>query len=227
MTEGSPERPTRLLFIRHGESEVTVRGVIGGEGSCTGLSELGQQQASRLHDRFAAGGETAVSLAYASTLPRAIETAEIVLPALDGVELRIEEDLEELRPGSSDGMRFTDIHATYAPLPGDEDPFRPFAPGAESRGAFHHRVGSMVHELIRRHPGECLALFCHGGVVDVAMRLALGSGLRIGFDLWTYNTSITELQLTPPHEGRPPRWRIVRYNDAAHLAGLPTETPRS
>jgi len=41
------------------------------------------------------------------------------------------------------------------------------------------------------------------------------------FDLWTINTSITEFVVTTPG-----RWRLVRYNDHAHLAGLPEETPR-
>jgi probable phosphoglycerate mutase len=37
------------------------------------------------------------------------------------------------------------------------------------------------------------------------------------FEVHTMNTSITELVHV-----RPGRWRVVRYNDAAHLAGLPS-----
>jgi probable phosphoglycerate mutase len=40
-----------------------------------------------------------------------------------------------------------------------------------------------------------------------------------GFDLYTTNTSITELRQVSP------KWRLLRYNDAAHLAGLPEATP--
>ena len=35
------------------------------------------------------------------------------------------------------------------------------------------------------------------------------------FQIYTRNTSITELVLVKPNI-----WRLVRYNDAAHLAGL-------
>jgi probable phosphoglycerate mutase len=35
------------------------------------------------------------------------------------------------------------------------------------------------------------------------------------FELNTLNTSLTELSLI-----RPGRWRLLRYNDAAHLEGL-------
>ena len=42
-----------------------------------------------------------------------------------------------------------------------------------------------------------------------------------GFELNTLNTAITEAETTERGE----RWRLLRYNDVAHLEGLPTETP--
>jgi len=68
---------TRLLLVRHGESVVTVNRVLGGIKSCTGLSDLGKQQAAALHDRWIDGENPGATVLYASTLPRAIETAEI------------------------------------------------------------------------------------------------------------------------------------------------------
>ncbi len=43
---------TRLILIRHGESNVTVRRVIGGFRTCDGLSPLGSEQAHRLAARL-------------------------------------------------------------------------------------------------------------------------------------------------------------------------------
>ncbi len=40
------------------------------------------------------------------------------------------------------------------------------------------------------------------------------------FEVATHNTSLTEFVTVPPREGRTARWRLVRYNDAAHLAGV-------
>ena len=37
-----------------------------------------------------------------------------------------------------------------------------------------------------------------------------------------WHPNLTDLELT-----RPGRWRLNRYNDHAHLAGLPPETPRA
>ena len=46
------EDKTRLILIRHGESNVTVERILGGEKSCTGLSDLGRAQACALRDRL-------------------------------------------------------------------------------------------------------------------------------------------------------------------------------
>jgi hypothetical protein len=46
----------------------------------------------------------------------------------------------------------------------------------------------------------------------------LGVGMHAPFDLWTLNTSITEFAQGPA------RWMLRRYNDTAHLAGLPEKT---
>ena len=75
---------TRLLLIRHGESEVTVKQIIGGDLACTGLSPLGRHQAEMLGDRWAQGHEPKVDALWSSTLPRATETAELLSPALGG-----------------------------------------------------------------------------------------------------------------------------------------------
>jgi probable phosphoglycerate mutase len=63
---------------------------------------------------------------------------------------------------------------------------------------------------------------CHGGVIDAAFRGLLRLPAHGAFELQTTNTSLTELVTT-----RRDRWRLVRYNDAAHLAGLPAESPRA
>jgi probable phosphoglycerate mutase len=66
-----------MVFIRHGESVHKVQGVVGEPRGCRGLTETGRAQAAsvahRLAEEAAAWGDVAV---YASTLPRAIQTAE-------------------------------------------------------------------------------------------------------------------------------------------------------
>ena len=88
------DKKTRVILVRHGESNVTVQRILGGEKSCTGLSDLGQKQASALHDRLDKE-KAKVDHLYASTMPRAMETAEIIQPSLRLDQLHLDPELVE------------------------------------------------------------------------------------------------------------------------------------
>lgn len=222
MSEQASEfRSTRVVLIRHGESEVTVRRVIGGPRTCTGLSELGRQQVLRLHARLTDTNELAPTVLYASAYPRAIETAEMIAPAL-GLEVTVEPGFGEHDPGPHcDGLTFTEFIERYGMPDWESDPHLETFPGGETLAQFHHRVGATLSRAVREHAGGAIVVACHGGVVDAAFRLLLGTSLTGRFELYTSNASLTEFV-----HARPGRWRLVRYNDAAHLAGLPNETRR-
>ncbi|MDQ1375149.1 MAG: hypothetical protein QOJ09_2487, partial [Actinomycetota bacterium] len=105
----------RLVLVRHGEAQAYLDQVVAGEKGCTGLSDLGRRQASALRDRLARTGELAGTTAlYASILPRAIETASIIAPALGGHDIVEDCDLCELHPGDADGLLWDDYRAIYA-----------------------------------------------------------------------------------------------------------------
>lgn len=215
----SADDPTRLLLIRHGESEVTVKQIIGGDLACTGLSPLGRRQAEALGERWAQGCEPKVDALWSSTLPRATETAELLAQSLGGLEVRTHPDLVERRPGEADGVGYEEF-ADLFEWTCDFHPHLPLAPGGESLAAFSYRTGQALYELVDGYPGTTMMVVCHGGVVDIAVRLFLGLGMTAQFMLWTLNTSITEFTST----AQPGMWRLVRYNDAAHLNGLPART---
>ena len=103
-----------------------------------------------------------------------------------------------------------------------------FPGGGETIAQFHLRVGSTLSRTLATHAGRTIVVSCHGGVVDAVFRQLLRTSPTGGFDLWTSNTSLTEFapapRLTPSTADS--KWRLVRYNDAAHLAGLPASTDR-
>jgi broad specificity phosphatase PhoE len=209
---------TRLLLVRHGESQVTVRRVVGGELTCSGLSPLGVRQAVALRDRFENEGRLRVDAMLTSTLPRAYETAELLAPAVDAGLTERDPSLVEHRPGEADGIAFTDYAARYGAFDLRAHPERPLAPGGESLNDFHHRVINAFAGIEQRFAGGTVLVVCHGGVIDVMFREYLGVGMHAPFDLWTLNTSITEFA-QGPH-----RWMLRRYNDTAHLVGLPAKS---
>ena len=98
--------PTNLYIIRHGEAYTNVEPVIGGMQGDRGLTERGIAQAEALARRLSTG-EIAADVLYASTLPRTRATAEHVAAALK-LPIVWDDELHELRPGASDGMRVED-----------------------------------------------------------------------------------------------------------------------
>jgi probable phosphoglycerate mutase len=101
------------------------------------------------------------------------------------------------------------------------DPHVDVFPGGETTAEFHLRVGQTISRTVREHRGGSIVVACHGGVVDAAFRHLLRMPVTGTFELQTLNTAITEFRLMPSGS-----WRLIRYNDAAHLEGLPAETPR-
>jgi probable phosphoglycerate mutase len=212
-----------LVLIRHGEAQVHVDRILGGERTCSGLSAHGRQQAMALRDRLKATGELAdVGVLYASSLPRAVETAEIIAPALGHPEVRIDRELREFDPGDADGLTWEEYEAQY-PMPEVRDPYRRRAPGGESWAEFGERVERALGRITQAHVDETVVIACHGGVIEHAFHL-WGLSVLNGLHLEVQNTGITEFQWGDPwpwHAPSPPSWRLVRHNDAAHLQTLP------
>lgn len=152
---------------------------------------------------------------------RARETAEIIAPALGGLEVVEDAGFGEHDPGPKcDGMSFDSYVEQYGSGWWEGDPFGTSFPGGETIAAFQFRIGQAIRRTVETYKDQTVVVACHGGVVDAALRLALKSPGTGGFEIHTLNTSITELQLVKDN-----LWRLIRYNDIAHLAGLPAQTP--
>lgn len=213
---------TTLVMIRHGESIVTVNRVIGGFRTCTGLSELGRQQADRLRERLVATGEVAADVLISSNFRRAIETAELIAPAFGALEIAFDPGFGEHDPGPEiDGMTF-DTYVERFGSPDWTDAHADVFPGGETVAAFHSRVGEALARALDAYRGSCIVIACHGGVIDAAFRHLLRSPMTGSFELHTLNTAITEFVSV-----RNGAWQLRRYNDVAHLHGLPAETTRN
>ena len=206
---------TRLVLVRHGESRATVDRFFGGARTCLGLTEHGRSQAALLRDRLIAGTEFAATAVFSSHLPRAIETAQIVLPALGSLPLSVDPGWAEHDPGPRiDGMKYDDFVAQYGVPHLDRDPHDEIFPGGETIAQFQERVMSTLRRTVVENESGTIVVFCHGGVVDAVMRNTLHMRPTGSFELFTNNCSITELVHL-----RGTRWQLIRYNDTAHLPG--------
>jgi len=223
----APE-PTRLVLIRHGESRSTIDRVVGGHEGCGGLTDRGVLQAKALYERLARTGELAsATVLLTSILPRAIQTAEIIAPALGDLTAEQRCELCEIHPGEADGLTWDDFNERYRPEGlATGNPYTAMAPGGESWAGFYVRVGEALLRAAAEHPEQTVVVVCHGGVIEGSFAALGGLPLRRSFDVRIENTSLTEWSYRPS-EGdlgnaghRLARWRLDRFNDTAHLAEL-------
>ncbi len=206
---------TRVALVRHGESQAAVDGVVAGLRGDVGLSERGRAQVGALRDRLARTGELTADTLLSSTLPRAIETAEIIAPVLAAPDIVQDGDLRELLPGECDGLTWDEYDERYG-VDMHADPFAPIAPGGESLVEFNLRVDRVLNRLAHEHEGRSVVVACHGGIVVGSLLAFLGLPVQKSppVDLPVTNASITEW------ERRDGRWRLIRFNDFAHLMDL-------
>ena len=213
-----PRPTTRLVLVRHGEADCNVAKRFGGPLGCTGLSDLGRRQATALRDRWAASGELAGATAlYASALPRAIETGEIIGAAVGGGALEVISDCDlcEVHPADDhDGRPVAELPDRWLAIAGDH---YGVAGGIhESWAEFVFRVNRRLLRIAHDHPDETVVVACHGGVVEASFRGLGGFGVAQRLTAEVDNTAVTTWQSVR----RSPGWALVRFNDAAHLEGL-------
>jgi len=219
---------TRIVLVRHGESVAQSEKIVGGHAGCSGLTERGRLEAAALRHRLAATGEIGGATAlYASVMPRALETAEILAEAVGGLSVTPDCDFCEHHPGEADGLLWADADRLYPP-PERWSPDIRRSPGAETWIEMSDRVARGMDSVIRRHRGETVVIVCHGGVIAHSMIRWLGleptprPGGRARIE--PANTSITEWQLSAPDtqgaDEAPDEIQLVRFNDHAHLTSV-------
>lgn len=202
----------RLFLIRHGDAYAGFHGPIAGPTGCRGLTDLGRAQAAALRDHLAETERIGADVLLSSVLPRAIETASIIAPAL-GLDAPTQDcDLCEIHTGDADGIDWTEYNQRFGSFDMEAEPDRIFAPRGESWNSFHGRVESVLDRLASEHAGQTVVAVAHAGLIMAAMRLRLGIlEPAISAQLRPSNTGLTEWECT---DGT---WTLRSYNEAVHL----------
>ncbi|PNY82243.1 histidine phosphatase family protein [Deinococcus koreensis] len=212
----APDRASATEFwvVRHGESTWNADGRYQGQADVP-LSHIGVLQAATLAERLTGQSFAAV---YSSDLRRASHTAATVAERLAGAPtVQLDPGLREIDVGALSGLVIADIRARHADYLQalQTDPWATRRPGGESMEDLYARCGAAFHALRARHPGGRVLVFTHGGVVRVAVGLALGG---VPANAWSRlsvtNTSITRV-LLGEQSGT-----LLGFNDDAHLENL-------
>jgi broad specificity phosphatase PhoE len=168
----------RALFVRHGESEFSVKQLVNGDPSVAcGLTEVGRQQAEQLGERLA--GEP-LGLCVVTEFPRTHETADLVLGDRDVARLVLPE-LNDPYYGEFEGGSLADYRrwaATHGPV--DVPPG-----GGESRVAIATRYVRGFRALLDR-PESTLLVVCHSLPIAFAVAGADGRAPKAKMPIITY-----------------------------------------
>lgn len=210
--------PTRLCLIRHGETAWNAERRLQGHIDVP-LNEIGRRQAAATAACLSGG---LLSACYSSDLQRAWETAVRASNAL-GLVPRTNPDLRERHYGLFQGLtyveaqqRFPDAYARFEA----RDPDFAIPGEGESLRTFSARVGTALAKIVLQHPGACVLVVTHGGVLDVAHRLATGKSLTAPRDFTIPNAALNWIR----HDGR---WTLESWGDANHLPTALDELPNA
>lgn len=206
---GAAGRPTRLLLLRHGQTELSVQRRYSGRGNPP-LTAVGREQAARAAKMLAAKG--GISAIVSSPLGRARETAEAAGAAL-GIEVRVVDGLTETDFGDWEGLTFREaaardpeLHARWL-----GDPSLP-APGGESFDTVRERVEAVRRDLVARYPGANVVVVSHVTPIKTLLQLALGVGPSL---LYRLHLDLASLSLAEFYPDGGSSVRLV--NDTSYL----------
>jgi probable phosphoglycerate mutase len=198
----------RMCVVRHGETAWNAERRVQGQLDLP-LSEVGHAQARSLCDALPEGRFSAL---YASDLLRVRQTAAPAAARL-GLTPRIEPGLRERHYGSFQSLTFAEA---MAKLPQDyarylaRDPEFDFGSG-ESLRDFSARAIDCLTAIARRHAGEEVLVFTHGGVLEMAYRRARRMDLSAPRDFTTPNAALNWIEVGS-------RWEVLGWAECEHLA---------
>jgi broad specificity phosphatase PhoE/ribonuclease HI len=207
---GATSAPTRLLLLRHGQTEYSAQRRYSGHGDLP-LTELGESQAAASAARLSTA--QGVAAVISSPLLRARQTAKPVADAL-GVPLVVHDGLIETDFGAWEGLTFAearqrdpDVHARWL-----VDTSVP-APEGESMEAVHRRVRRVRDQLIGEYRDATLVVVTHVTPIKALLRMALDAGPSL---LYRLHLDLASLSIAEFFPDGPASVRLV--NDTSHLA---------
>jgi broad specificity phosphatase PhoE len=191
---GARGTPTRLLLLRHGQTELSAQHRYSGRGNPP-LTELGRQQADAAARYLAQRGGIAAVLT--SPLQRAYDTAATAAKVL-GRDVTVDDDLIETDFGAWEGLTFSEAAER------DPEQHRRWLadtastpPSGESFDAVHQRVRRARNRIIAEHDGATVLVVSHVTPIKMLLRMALDAGPTILYRLHLDLASLSIAEFYP------------------------------
>ena len=177
---GARGAATRLLLLRHGQTELSVQRRYSGRGN-PALTTLGRQQADAAARYLGARG--GIAAVISSPLQRCHDTASAAAKSL-GLDVTVDDDLIETDFGEWEGLTFAEaaehdpeLHRRWLRDTSTEPP------GGESFDAVDQRVSRARDRVVADHGGSTVLVVSHVTPIKMLLREALDAGPGILYRL--------------------------------------------
>ena len=201
---------TRLILVRHGQSEANLQNFSAGQ-TDSPLTELGRKQAWRAADYLLTN--YTIDCVWASDLSRAIDTAKPTAERL-GLPIHTDRRLREIDTGDWAELPFSIRDARYPDLVrlSREDFSHMQYPNGESVVETYRRMVECITEIVGQNDGKSVMIASHGGALraftahvlgfaedEVGKAPSIGENASIQIYEWNDGVWQTVLPLTTEH----------------------------
>jgi probable phosphoglycerate mutase len=149
---------TRIVLIRHGETDWNIEGRYQGQADPP-LNRRGLAQAHQLAIPLK---EVGLDMLYSSPLLRALQTANVIAQELN-LPLRTDSRLMEIHQGDWQERLRAEIEEMYPELfrRWQSHPWSVTPPGGESLKQVQNRIHSALDDILERHDCQCVGIVTH------------------------------------------------------------------
>lgn len=202
---------TRLLFVRHGQTDTTINNAFCGVTDAQ-LTPMGHRQAQALAERLR---HERIDALYCSPQQRALDTAAPVADT-QGLEIHQDNALREIDFGLWENRDRPTLLAEYSRLINawDRGLWMGNPSGGETRQAVIARVIPCIIELLNKHTGKNIMVVSHRTTLCLLVSHMLDMPLSSSRRMQISPASLTELRVTGEHV------QMIFFNDTSHLAAL-------
>jgi probable phosphoglycerate mutase len=191
---GARGTATRLLLLRHGQTELSVQRRYSGRGNPS-LTELGWQQVDAAARYLAQRG--GISATFTSPLQRCYDTAATAAKAL-GLDVIVDDDLIETDFGAWEGLTFAEaaerdpeLHRRWLRDTSTQPP------GGESFDHVNQRVCRTRDRIVAEYGGTTVLVVSHVTPIKMLLRQALDAGPGILYRLHLDLASLSIAEFYP------------------------------
>lgn len=203
-----------LFIIRHGQTDLNLRGIVQGRGINSPLNETGRQQAAAFYGEYAGEGFDRV---YTSTLLRTHQTVERFLA--DGIPWEQHSGLDEIGWGIYEGKDLTpSILSGFEALTASwaADDLDASVDGGESPNELVTRQREAIEQIVSHESDRKILVCMHGRAMRVLLCWMTGKPVSQMDDIPHTNTALYRVRHAQS------RFEITDAYNVRHLEGLVT-----